>query len=679
MLSQLPNPEFKDVGEFCDYFRKNKVERQLGNFEQIWRKQRAVLNAAKVDFMEKADASDEAWAKDPKQVAARLAELEEKVKSDWSLSLQLPQVKSIWQLQSIIDWHDGSPVAEGGKKSKEIVQADPDHKTSGSRRRMKLFYAAKHVDPQTEIVQTAGWVVAVCRSKEATAPFGRLKPKVLKGTNEVDPKCNLEDWEGIDSKSKAWRDDPDASPSDFVRDGVTDEHGHSFDMLTGEASQVSAQDGHRFCETAWCFTGVLAKKWGWSQIKGSSDFNNYTESGKRPVLVMMDTARGALYAYAHFMRSGSEIENFLNENEKCDGDPKNGGDPSDARQKKFLDDFKSSHPEFASLLDKLNRKYYPDLAPADVEDEMSYDDYKAGEVQKSVAVSGAHPAAVRRLKLFKAAEHWGATVIKTPKWVVAVCSANQMQPFGRYKPIASKDDPSKPDPKYNLEDWEGIGAAEKSIRDRVDYEACKKYDCVQDGVTDGYGISYNHLEGHSGQGSHVKYAESCWCVSGALDNDNFPWGKHSFTYTGFSSYTSGSGGKAFVCMDMARGAMYLWTVGGSGEDNIANERDSMDSFPMSSANSGSKQATWFKNNFLPSHPELAQLIAALKKKYGGKSLSISNVLTPDQLYKEAQGAGLVMPNGALRIESADRAKRYRPILNRFARLVVTTPACSHMF
>lgn len=681
VLASLPNPEFKDVDEFCDYFKKNHLEQQLGNFSEIWRKQRATLNAAKVKFMEDAEASDEEWTKDRKEVEKRLTQVENDVKSSWALKLELPQVKNLWQLQGIIDWHGSvEEIQAKAGKAKEIVQAKPEHKTSGSERRMKLFYAAQHADPNTEIVQTADWVVAVCRSAKATAPFGRLKPKVVKGTNDVDPKCNLEDWEGIGADEKKWRDDPTMDASAYVRDGVTDEHGHNFDTILGEHGQTTVHNAHIFCETAWCFTGVLGGHWGWSELHGSSDFNKYSESGTRPVLIMMDTKRGALYAYAHFRSGGQELENFLNENEKCDGDPKNGTDPSDSRQKEFLEKFKASHQSFNALLAQLNRKYYPDFN-VEIDDEVGYDDYKPGEVKNAVAASGAHPAAIRRLKLFQAAEHWGATIIKTPKWVIGVCAGNQMQPFGRYKPIASKEDPSKPDPKYNLEDWEGIGADEKKVRDRDASDHYAKFDCVKDGITDGYGIKYDHLEGHSGQGSLVRYAESCWCVCGALNNENFPWGKHAFKYGGFDSYTQGSGGKAFVCMDMSRGAMYLWTVGSDGSDNIANERDSMDSFQMTTANSGSKQATWFKNNFLPSHPELQVLINKLKKKYGGKvSYSSSQVvLTPEQLYKQAAADGKVSPNGTLTLKSLSDAQKYKAIFGKFQRIAVDAQNCDGMF
>ena len=46
----------------------------------------------------------------------------------------------------------------------------------------------------------------------------------------------------------------------------------------------------------------------------------------------------------------------------------------------------------------------------------------------------------------------------------------------------------------------------------------------------------------------------------------------------FDSYTAGAGGHAFVLMEMSRGAMYLWAVKQDGTEEIANERDSMDSF-----------------------------------------------------------------------------------------------------
>ena len=338
---------------------------------------------------------------------------------------------------------------------------------------------------------------------------------MLPGTNTINPDCNLEEWEGITSGNREIRDDV---KTQGIRDGIDDGYGHSFDTLAGEHGQENVKDGHQFCETTWCFTGTLSKNYQWTKTSGDiTFFKKYTNGGTRPILVFMDTSRGALYAYAHYTNaSGQEIENFLNENEKCDGDSPSAKDPSDALQMKFLEKFKSQHASFTALLAQLNRKYYPDFYPAEEFDGIEYDAYQdKGNRQEPAA--GVHKAAFRRLKLFKAAEHLGAQIFRTPKWIAAVCKKDQIQPFGRYKPIASKDDPAMPDPRYNLEDWEGITAEDKKIRDRINFDECLKYDCVRDGVNDGYGIGFDHLEGHSGQNpKKIKFAESCWCLCGAL-------------------------------------------------------------------------------------------------------------------------------------------------------------------
>ena len=96
---------------------------------------------------------------------------------------------------------------------------------------MKLFAAAEKRG--AKVLKTGSYVAAICTNASQVAPFCRLKPKVKPGTNEIDPDCNLEDWEGITPENKAKRDDA-TGKYETIRDGIDDGFGHSFDRLTGE-------------------------------------------------------------------------------------------------------------------------------------------------------------------------------------------------------------------------------------------------------------------------------------------------------------------------------------------------------------------------------------------------------------------------------------------------------------
>lgn len=60
---------------------------------------------------------------------------------------------------------------------------------------MKLFEDAEFYG--AEIIRSTNWIAAICRSYDQVHTFGRLKPKVKPGTNEIDPACNLRKDEGI--------------------------------------------------------------------------------------------------------------------------------------------------------------------------------------------------------------------------------------------------------------------------------------------------------------------------------------------------------------------------------------------------------------------------------------------------------------------------------------------------
>jgi hypothetical protein len=125
----------------------------------------------------------------------------------------------------------------------------------------------------------------------------------------------------------------------------------------------------------------------------------------------MDVKRGALYLYAKFLKNGSILENILNENEKCDGASPTSANPTDAMQQQFVKTMEISYPDFKKVKNYIEKIYYPDFDPDIDEEEPEFDTGTAGG-----------RCAARRMKLFAAAEHYGATVIKTKNWVAAVCT-----------------------------------------------------------------------------------------------------------------------------------------------------------------------------------------------------------------------------------------------------------------
>jgi len=135
----------------------------------------------------------------------------------------------------------------------------------------------------------------------------------------------------------------------------------------------------------------------------------------------------------------------------------------------------------------------------------------------------------------------------------------------------------------------------------------------------------------------------------------------------------------FVLMEMSRGAMYLWAVKQGGTEEIANERDSMDSFQMSKANSCTAQTTWFKTKFLPYHPELEVLVNDLKRRYC-RSGNAAAVVDTKALLQRAYSQKCVSNNGTLCIFSVGDALTYAPLMGtKFSRLEVYVKDCSYMF
>ena len=99
---------------------------------------------------------------------------------------------------------------KGGKRKVE----KPEPKTSAAKRRMKLFEDAEFYGAQ--IVTNSKWIAAINRDFDQAHCFGRGKPKVKPGTNDIDPELNLRDDEGISEESKKLRD----SSLAYVKDGI---------------------------------------------------------------------------------------------------------------------------------------------------------------------------------------------------------------------------------------------------------------------------------------------------------------------------------------------------------------------------------------------------------------------------------------------------------------------------
>lgn len=216
-------------------------------------------------------------------------------------------------------------------------------------RRMKLFKAAEHEG--AEIKTHGDWIAAICYKYRQCHVFGRLKPKVIPGTNEIDPACNLEDWEGITPENKAKRDDPHA---EWVKDGISDGHGHVFDKLSGESGQPRVSFG---CETAWCNCGVLNRDGAWEpRDRTNMYFEYYNNGGKTPYVIFMDTTRGALYEYVKIHRASGDIVNFLNEDDKTDGGT--FGNPPDSEQVAFFAKFCDVRPDFREFVAKIDAEYF---------------------------------------------------------------------------------------------------------------------------------------------------------------------------------------------------------------------------------------------------------------------------------------------------------------------------------
>ena len=93
-----------------------------------------------------------------------------------------------------------------------------------AKRRQKLFDDAEHYG--AEIIKNGKWISAICRDYNQVHCFGRGKPKVKPGTNDIDPELNLRDDEleklcgGRNDRFKSLKQRRDSDKVEWYKDGI---------------------------------------------------------------------------------------------------------------------------------------------------------------------------------------------------------------------------------------------------------------------------------------------------------------------------------------------------------------------------------------------------------------------------------------------------------------------------
>lgn len=208
------------------------------------------------------------------------------------LKKQMP-VKSIDQVQSFADLKKMVEDAEKNVGSVEdLPKSDIDPSTIHpcAARRLKLFNEAKALG--ADLTNDDTWLMAVTKTFQQNSIFGRYKPKVIAGTNNIDPNCNKTDSEGITPEMARRRDDRSYA---YVKDGI------GFD--------------NRATETRWCTTGAFGGDGRWNTTGKTTDYwNDYTNRGAHPLIVCLNLKTGKLF---QFLDKNGSIH-FLNENDSTD-------------------------------------------------------------------------------------------------------------------------------------------------------------------------------------------------------------------------------------------------------------------------------------------------------------------------------------------------------------------------
>ena len=190
---------------------------------------------------------------------------------------------------------------KGGKRKVE----KPEPKTSAAKRRMKLFEDAEFYGAQ--IVTNSKWIAAINRDFDQAHCFGRGKPKVKPGTNDIDPELNLRDDEleklcgGRNDRFKSLKQRRDSDKVEWYKDGI-------------------GYDDQKF-EGGWCVAGGWengsgTREWGpglpttkqgnWNMV--DSYFRCKKPGERMPFITYMDCSTGRLFC------SNMQYDTYGNEN-----------------------------------------------------------------------------------------------------------------------------------------------------------------------------------------------------------------------------------------------------------------------------------------------------------------------------------------------------------------------------
>lgn len=183
----------------------------------------------------------------------------------------LDQVPSIDALKTLVQDADDRI---GSVDSLPHSQLDKGNLNPVAARRLDLFEATKKFG--ADVFNDDVWIIAITKTFQQNAVFGRAKPKVIAGTNEIDPALYGYDEDGVVGENAVKRDSKDTA---WIKDGI------GFDDV--------------FTETKWCTAGsYMACDGHWnSNLKKDNHWRMYSNTGVYPLIVMMNLKDGKLYQY----------------------------------------------------------------------------------------------------------------------------------------------------------------------------------------------------------------------------------------------------------------------------------------------------------------------------------------------------------------------------------------------
>ena len=183
---------------------------------------------------------------------------------------------------------------------KGAVKAEPEIEpsTPAAVRRLKLFEDAEYYGAQK--LKSNGWVAAICRTYDQAHCFGRGKPKVKEGTNEIDPDLNLRDDEieakfrGDPQKIRELKKRRDGGDGARVKDGI------GYDSQPFEAGQcVSGGNVNMFSGSTLAWGPGLKPSDNWATSHANGLNSCYFGTKKRdqfmPIIYYLDLKTGKLF------------------------------------------------------------------------------------------------------------------------------------------------------------------------------------------------------------------------------------------------------------------------------------------------------------------------------------------------------------------------------------------------